>query len=176
MRRHITVRPVLELLKARTEIHDYIYRDCATVEEFEFLLKKWSQRMYSGYPILYLALHGDRSTLYIGRRDYDLEELEEVLRGRCKRRLIVFGSCGTVGIDRRHLKRFLRETQAAAICGYKANVDWMRATAFELLLLSALQGNELSLRGVGAIQRRTVPIAKSFSDLQFRMVTANEVA
>ena len=37
-----TIRPILELLRMNYKI-DYIYRDCATKEELEFYLKKWTQ-------------------------------------------------------------------------------------------------------------------------------------
>ena len=35
-----TILPILELLYLNNKI-EYIYRDCATKEEFEFYLQKW---------------------------------------------------------------------------------------------------------------------------------------
>jgi hypothetical protein len=50
------------------------------------------------------------------------------------------------------VKKFLDKTQALAICGYKNEVDWVPSTAFELLVLSLMQDNEFSGRGIASIK------------------------
>ena len=55
---------------------------------------------------------------------------------------------------KRLLKRFLSKTKALAICGYKMDVEWMKATAVELLVLSAMQDNVFNGNGINAIQKR----------------------
>jgi hypothetical protein len=89
--------------------------------------------------------------------------------------MLIFGSCSTLDIDIRHLKRFLKETGALAIGGYKTDVDWMLSAANELLLFEALQSNEFSQRGINAIQKKSLDVAKRFNELEFRMVTRNEL-
>jgi hypothetical protein len=48
-------------------------------------------------------------------------------------------------------------------------------TAFELLLFSAMQDFEFSGRGVGAIARRGNEVAKMFFELDFRMITIEDL-
>jgi len=74
------------------------------------------------------------------------------------------------------LRQFLEKTGALAVCGYRVDVDWMRSTAFELLLFLQMQNNEFSGRGIEAIQNSAAEIAKTFSDLDFRMVSVKDLA
>ena len=112
-----------------------------------------------------------------GRASLSLDELADMIEGVCSRAIIIFGSCSTLDVDARHLKRFLKATDALALCGYRMDVDWMKASAFELLLMSALQNNEFSGRGIDAIERR---IAREFGSLarslKFRMITRKALA
>ncbi|MCK4680940.1 hypothetical protein KAT82_07415, partial [bacterium] len=55
-----SVEPLLDLLNLNALI-SYIHMDAATHEEFEFYVKKWMQKRYDGYPILYIASHGSQS-------------------------------------------------------------------------------------------------------------------
>jgi hypothetical protein len=164
LRKTSTVRPILELLRANCDI-EYIYRDCATREEFEFYIKKWSQKTYNAYPVLYLAFHGEEFGLRIGSYPYDLDDLANLLEKKCYHRIIIFGSCSTLRVDKRHLKRFLRKTEALAICGYRTDIDWMRSAAFELLLLSEIKENKFDGRGIKAIERKVSEVAKLFREL-----------
>lgn len=43
LKNKLSVLPMLELLK-RGEYCDYIYHDCATMEELKFFLTKWKQK------------------------------------------------------------------------------------------------------------------------------------
>lgn len=169
-----SVRPILELLRVRCEI-DYIYRDCATQGEFELYLKKWVQRTYDAFPILYLASHGVEFGIDLGQHTCDLDEIAGILGDRCENRIVMFACCAAVGTDKRHLIRFLKRTGALAVCGYRTDVDWLKSIAFELLLLAEMQDNEFSGRGIGAIQANAVQIARGFRELDFRMVTCKEV-
>ncbi len=169
-----TVRPLLELLRLHGEIA-YIHREAAMRDEVEFYLDKWVQKRYEAYPILYLTGHGEKSGLKLGDELVTLDELGERLAGRCKGRVIMFSSCSTLGIDKRPLKSFLEKTDALAVCGYRVAVDWMRSTAFELLLFSRMQDNEFSGRGVESIQREALDIATTFNDLDFRMLSVKEL-
>jgi len=74
------------------------------------------------------------------------------------------------------LRNFLGKTEALAVCGYRVDVDWLRSTAFELLLLSQMQKNEFSGRGADAIDRAATEIARSFKDLDFDIVTVKDLA
>ncbi len=169
-----SVVPFLNLLNLNAPL-EYIHMDCATAQEFEFYLRKWMQKRYERYPILYLASHGYASGVELGKDRYSIDALGELLEGKCVNRLIMFSACSTLGIDKRVLKSFLRKTDALAVCGYRTDVDWMRSTAFELLLLSHIQNNEFSGRGIEAIAAEANAIAKSFRDLEFVMVTVKDL-
>jgi hypothetical protein len=169
-----SVVPLLDLLNLNALV-DYIHMDCATHAELEFYIKKWTQKRYDRFPILYIASHGSESGLQIGRDHYSIEALGRLMEGKCSNRLIMFSSCSTLGIDRRILKGFLKKTGALAVCGYRVEVKWLRSTAFELLLFSEMQDNEFSGRGVEAIAREAKALARSFRDLDFRMATIRDL-
>jgi len=170
-----TVDPILDLLKRSNDPPvDSIRRDIGTTGEFEYYLKKWGQKRYAKFPILYLGFHGDPGVLDVGdRSSVDLDWLEEQLAGKCKGRIVHFGSCGTMATHGQRLNRFLRETGALAVCGYKVDVDWMLSAAFEIILLSGFQNYSLTRRGMEAVQRRVKRESGVLSrELSFRMAIA----
>lgn len=170
LKKKSSTRPILDLLSINTET-PYIHKDCATNEELEYYLDTWVQEEYSGYPILYLAFHGAEAEISSGNCTYNLEQLADKLKNKCQKKLIMFGSCSVLNIDKRYLKNFLERTKAFAICGYKIDVNWMTSTAFELLLLHTLQENVFDKRGLPAIIEKTQTLSKSFKELNFRLVT-----
>jgi hypothetical protein len=125
----------------------------------------------------------DRSTetprdhIYVGdgRRHeskLDLDWLEERLEGKCDKRLIHFGGCGTLATHGLRINRFLRNTGALAVCGYKTDTDWLEAAAFEILLLAELQRCAWDGRGMAGVKRRIRKNAAGLARaLHFRMVT-----
>jgi hypothetical protein len=170
--------PVLELLeKCSYPRVRYIRRDVGTFAEFEYYLGKWKQRKYDRYPVLYLGFHGSPGKLRVGDRragGVDLEWLEERLEGACNKRIIHFGSCGTLAIHGNRLRSFLRRTGALAVCGYKEEVDWMLSAAFEIILFYQLQYNALTRSGLAAVKRRVQAQAPRLArDLKFQMVIAS---
>ncbi|MFC1898606.1 DUF6642 family protein [Candidatus Cloacimonadota bacterium] len=174
LRKRSTVKPILELLELNSNI-PFLHSDCATIEEFKFYIKKWKASEYDRYPILYLAFHGTENGIQISNKIFTLDELSAELKGKCKNRVFLFAACNSMKTDKRNLKRFLRETKALAICGYRKVVPWINSTAFELLLLAAMQDNALDGRGIEAIQRRVESISKPFKELDFLMLTNKEV-
>lgn len=170
-----TVRPILDLLSKQVDrAIPSIYRDFATREEFEFYLEKWCQRTYDAFPILYIATHGKDSGICLSKGMIELDEIAELLEGQCSNRIVMFGSCSTLSGHKSELKRFLRKTEALAVCGYRADVDWLKATAFELLVFSEMQANEFSGKGIDAICSKALEIGRMFRELEFRMVTYKE--
>jgi len=174
LRKRSTVKPILELLELNSNI-PFLHSDCATEEEFKFYINKWRTAKYKRYSILYLAFHGKEKGLLIENNVFTLEQISDLLAGKCKNRIIVFASCSTVKTDKRNLKNFLRKTNTLAICGYKRIVPWISSTAFELMLLAAMQDNVFDGRGIEAIYRKITMVAKMFKELDFRMVTKREI-
>ncbi|MBN1948891.1 MAG: hypothetical protein JW784_04035, partial [Candidatus Cloacimonetes bacterium] len=153
----------------------YFHADCATVEELIFYLQKWSLKKYRRFPILYLAFHGSENGIWLGKKFFSLKELSSILANKCLNRIIVLAACGTLNINKKHLNLFLAETQALAICGYRLTVPWIESTAFELIMLAAMQDNNFDGRGVNAIQKKLIRNARMFNSLEFRMITRREI-
>lgn len=165
-----SVLPMLELLESRERI-PHIHRDCATAGEIEFFIKRWTQATYVRYPILYFAFHGTPGAIYVGQNDeMSLEQLAACFP-RHKKSIVIFGSCSTVAVRKPRLTKFLAQTGAIAVCGYKTDVDWLPSAAFELLLLHAIQQNEFSGKGIKAIVRKATNEARRFKELGFRIVS-----
>jgi len=179
LKRTSSVEPILELLRQWDPFFvPFIHRNVATAETLEYYLKKWAQKKHADYPILYLAFHGNPGTIYIGdmrrrKSAVTLSEIADWLEGRCKGRIIYFGTCATMDLHGHHLNRFLGQTGALAVCGYTDEVDWLRATAFELLVFAAMQNNALTVSGANAMKRRVFREAGYLvKELNFRMIVA----
>jgi hypothetical protein len=170
-----TILPILDLLYRNNKI-EFIYRDCATKEEMEFYLIKWTQEKYAYFPILFLAFHGEEGLIHIGKTKYPVERLSDILAGKCTNAIIFFASCMTLNIDKRKLKKILVKTGALAICGYRSDVDWIKSAAFEILVLNEMQQNSLTVQGVDAIRRRILQeYPKMVNDFEFIMLTKSDV-
>ena len=106
----------------------YNYRDVGVREELQLYLRRWTQRQYADFPILYLALHGQPGRILLGpgssaSNELDLDWFEEELHGKCHGRVIHFGSCGTLDQHGHPLNRFMKQTGVKAITGYREDVD-----------------------------------------------------
>jgi len=174
LRQKTTVQPLFELLERSNHPSiPSIRRDIGTIPELEYYLRKSCLKRYEKYPILYLGFHGTPGCLELGDRgtEVDLDWLEERLEGKCRGKVIHFGSCGTMDIHGSRLNRLLTRTNALAICGYRNDVDWMLSAAFELVLLCAFQEYSFSKRGMEAVQRMVKEQTPGLvRDLDFRMV------
>ena len=175
LRYRSSIEPALELLSKHYSLK-YIHKDCATKAEFEFYLQKWVQKKYQHYPILYLAFHGDERSIRVSDGSYTLDQVADLISGKCVNRVVIFGSCETLGTDKRHITRFLKKTGALAVCGYKADVDWVKSSVHDILIIEALQENEYSMRGIDSIKSKLEMIAREFRGLEFRVVTRKELS
>jgi hypothetical protein len=139
-----SVRPLLEVVDNHVESR-FIFRDVSTREEAQRLLRQWTQKQYADYPFGILAFHGHPGGIEIGHKSVSLEELGEMLAGRCARRLIHFDSCGVLNVPAREIQAFRLKTKATAVSGFSRRVDWLESAAFTLNLLDALvEGGRIS--------------------------------
>ena len=178
VRDKLTVKPILEMME-NADVCEHLYHRCATQAELEFMLTKWkSKSIQNKYPILYFAFHGEPGLLTLTEKNkiISLDELGEILAEQCHAKVFFFASCETLNIDERHIQRFLNKTGALAAIGYKMKVDWMLATAFELLVLNALQNDKFDSKGIENVKHT---IEKDYGKidtlLKFRMIINNKI-
>jgi hypothetical protein len=172
-----TVEPVLQLLASCAGYRTpYIHRNAGTREEFHHYIRKWTNKQFARYPILYLGFHGKRGLLNVGSRrgragELHLNELGDLLEGRCKGRVIHFGSCETLAVHGQSIKAFLRRTEALAVMGYRGTNDWVESAAFEVFLLGELQYWSMTVQGMRKLERRVRERTGGLQKmLDFRMV------
>ena len=132
-----SVEPILTLFE-RLGIAKSVRRDVATTEEMTYYLRKWVQKRYVDYKVLYLASHGVSGTLELGKDSIDVVELADLLRGKCAGRVVFFASCLTLTLEDEELQAFAKTTKSRAVVGYSKWVDWFDSAAFELLLLDRI--------------------------------------
>lgn len=133
-----SVGPVLDLLDRIGRV-SYVHEKVYTRHEFEFLLLKWPQKQYAKYRIGYLAGHGSAGSLsFPGGASLTLIDLAEILDGRLQGKVVYFGGCSVFDVDPEELDEFRARTKARAVAGYRQDVDWFEAAAFELLLMRSL--------------------------------------
>ena len=113
----------------------YIYRKCNTREEFFEYLRQYTFVRYRNYTILYIAFHGRPNKIQIGRDLVTLREITDVLEGHLAHRIVYFGSCSTMRTKRANIDDFLHRTKADILAGYRKDVDFIQATAWEMVWL-----------------------------------------
>lgn len=115
-----------------------IRRDVATRTELEHYLDRWHR--YTTFSMLYLAFHGSARHLELDG-DISVDELANVLRGRCGGRLIHFASCSTMRVPQAAISAFKRTTGAAYVSGYRRMIDFVDSALLDAALLEALSQN-----------------------------------
>ncbi|MDP2955750.1 MAG: hypothetical protein Q8N53_04960 [Longimicrobiales bacterium] len=153
-----TVQPILSLISQGVLMDvPHVHRDVGTVEELAYYLRRWSQAGSSQYGILYLAFHGRQGAIFVGDRrrknaEVTLDDLAEMLGEGLTGRIVHFGSCQTMGVDKRHIRRFLKHTGLVAATGFKSQVDWLSSSVFDVLLFEAMLRHSLTPSGARAIR------------------------
>lgn len=133
-----SIKPILELLHTASQMK-YIYIKCHSKEDFIVGLKKFTQRRYHNYNLLYIAFHGRTNRIYFGKEYMTLQEIANALEGKLKGKIVHFGCCSTLRTSKENIADFLTRTECSYISGYKTNVDYISSTAFELIYFAALQ-------------------------------------
>ena len=62
-----------------------------------------------------------------------LREIADVLEGFLAHRIVYFGSCSTMRTKRANIDDFLNRTKADILAGYSKDVDFIQATAREMV-------------------------------------------
>ena len=159
LKKKTSVESVLQLLHDSPLEVPYIHRDIATKEELSYYIKKWTQARHDRYPILYLAFHGSPCCIHLYKANghdttITIDALFELLKDKCHRRVIHFGSCESLDINGNTINKYLRDSGAVCISGYSESVDWVFSTVFEMWYLAELQLNEFTKSGMEAVKKR----------------------
>ena len=170
--------PALRLIERYAKTF-FEHRDVATIEEFKFFLNKYLAPGYKNYPILYLGFHGwwcaeDDDDAYVEMGDRSrvtLQDLEDWIDGRCNGRLIYFGACRVMAAHKNRLNRFVRNTGAVAVAGYRGEPDWLESAALDMLALGCLQNAAFTKSSINKFNRELKETAPGlYSRLGFRLV------
>ena len=166
-----SVYPVLDLVR-RYQNMPFLHHKCYTYEEFCFSIGRWKQKgFHRKYPLLYLAFHGEKGLIQIGKRNLTLDELAEILEDKCQGVVIYFGSCATLKVDRRRLQSFMERTKTVALLGYKHDVEWLTSASFDIRLLSYLLEHPFDSKGVKKIYEEIKRDCKAYiRELDFVMI------
>ena len=155
-----SMSPLLQLLEDVQGV-TYERRDCATAEEVEFYLSKWTQKGYANsHSILLMAFHRSRGEIQLGRGTMSLEDLGASLEGKCKSRYIHFDSCEVLSASKRRVDAFREQTGATVVSGYRCPVGWIDSAAFSLHLLEALATGEPMMDSLRRMAKRNEGTAK----------------
>lgn len=141
----------LELIEGVKTAH----RNCINKLALSQLIDDSFQKRYSRYAILYLAFHGEPSKIVVEKRNktVSLDEVADMIDGRANGRIIHFGSCRTLETDGWELRRFLKKTNALAVSGYTADVDFVRSSVFDLIYFQQCQ-TTTSIRKISEEMKR----------------------
>jgi hypothetical protein len=171
-----SVQPILELVSRYSGL-PYLHHRCATAEEFRYSIDRWKTKAFhKKYPILYLAFHGLKGLIKVGKEEITLNELAEMLETKCEGVIIYFGSCETMSLEKRKIQDFMQRTKTLALMGYRKEVDWIKSASFDIQLLSTLIKYPFDSRGVEAIYHELH--AESYpliQELDFRMETNERI-
>nr|WP_255498811.1 DUF6642 family protein [Dysgonomonas sp. ZJ709] len=129
---------MLELLRTFSNVK-YIYHKCNTKEEFFYRLEQFTKGYYKNYTILYLAFHGRTNRIIVGNGYITLKEIATALEGKLANKIVHFGSCSTLRTSEKNIQNFITTTNCQFISGYRKDVDYIEACAFELVYFDLLQ-------------------------------------
>ena len=116
-----------------------IHRNCAVREQFIKYLKAAVLKKYSGYSILYLAFHGDPNSILFGKDNLTLNEIAELCENKLTNKIVHFGSCNSLNLERRKLKSFVAKTNALCVSGYKKSINFNPSTVLDILYFEKWQ-------------------------------------
>jgi hypothetical protein len=116
-------------------------RKCYNKETLKDILSESMQSKYRKYSIIYLAFHGEPNAIHLGRRNKkaNLEEIADIINGKANGKIIHFGACSTLNVSQSKLNKFLENTNALAISGYKTDIDFIKSAALDLLYFQQCQ-------------------------------------
>lgn len=136
----LSVVPSLDLLHQVAGIQ-YIHKNVATLEEFNYHLKR--SGAHKSYDIIYLCFHGTTGKLWFP--DHISLSLKDLLKTHTtvfKDKYVIFGSCRTIK-DQQAAVSFMEQSGAKMVIGYTRNIAFFESTILDITCLEAC-ANETS--------------------------------
>jgi hypothetical protein len=133
-----SIKSALDFLHDNSKIR-YIHRHASTKAEIENRLLEYNKKKYSDYTVCYLAFHGEPNKIKVGRELMTLDELAEISQGMLKNKIVHFGSCSSLRLNKRYIERFLKKTEALCVSGYKLDFSFIPGTVLDLLFFEMCQ-------------------------------------
>ncbi|MFH1437613.1 MAG: DUF6642 family protein [Pseudomonadota bacterium] len=133
---HWSVAPILQMACSINNIK-FIHMTCNTKAELRHNLRRIKGR--STYGIVYLAFHGKPGVILLDGDSVSLESLAMYMEGGFRDRVIHFGSCSTIDVEKARVRRFIEATGVAMVLGHRRDVNWIEGTALDLLIMDRLQ-------------------------------------
>ena len=120
----------------------YVFRQVATLDDFDFYISHLENPSYDAYDIVYLCFHGMKGGIaFADESDYSLVEFAEDYKDIFKGRTVIFDCCSTLGFSREDALYFKRKTGARVLVGYTRDVKFVPSFVFEFWLLNAMRMN-----------------------------------
>jgi hypothetical protein len=134
-----SIKSALDFLESNSQIK-YIHRSAATIDQVDYLMKESLLQSYKEYSIIYLASHGYPGEIKFGKRKIiTMEEIAEMIEGKANDKIIHFGSCSTLNVPGKRIRRFLDKTGALAVSGYTREIDFVPSTFLDILYFQLCQ-------------------------------------
>lgn len=135
---NLKTEPLLNWLK---EFHhcDVIYRHILHKADLQHYLNyfKPSKREFKNHEIIYIACHGNDSTIHLEDEDIELDALADMASNFFEGRIVHFSSCKTLA-DSEAAQRFKSRTKAKLVSGYTKSVDAMKSAIADMALFNDL--------------------------------------
>lgn len=119
-----------------------IFRKVNSKESFykylELLEKYWKGK-FNSYGILYLAFHGESNCIWLdGTENLTLKDFSIEANHILKDRIIHFGSCSTLKIQKEELIEFFKNSGAKAVSGFTKEIPFLESSVFDIAYLSKI--------------------------------------
>ncbi len=141
LRQKDTIENALKFMETASGMKiKYIHRHCSTEEELRNRINEYNKRRYNSFSIFYLAFHGVPNGLKLSPKTIlSLEELAEMAENKLRNKIVHLGSCETLNINKKNIKKFLQTTGALCISGFKKEVPFVSSTIFDVLYFEMCQ-------------------------------------
>ena len=135
-----TVLSLLTFLDDAIGDFSYVFRQVATLDDFEFYIRHLEYPSYDSYDVVYLCFHGEPGVIqFADRSEYSLNDFAIKHKSIFDGRTVIFDCCSTLKLNDDKVLDFKKLTGAKTVIGYRKKVDFIKSFVFEFWLLNALK-------------------------------------